>query len=101
MKASGFAPRARIAIDLRRGRGKVVYVDPQFRVSFSAAKVASLRFAGKTATLAGTGALNGKPVRYRVAVTDNGAGRRDVIRIDLSSGFHRSARLIYGNIVVR
>jgi PKD repeat protein len=89
-------PRARFTVATKR----LVYTDRRRHVAFRST-TATVRYAGRTATIRGKGVFGGKRVRYTAVVHDGGAGRRDTFRLRLSNGFASSARLVYGNVTVR
>lgn len=104
IKAAGATRSATFQVNLAKGPlGKVVYRDliSKVKVRFRNVKLASVRYAGQTVTLTGTGKANGKAVRYVVTVADGGAGRLDTFRIKLSNGYARGGTLVRGNVVVR
>jgi hypothetical protein len=99
VRGKGAVKGARFSIDLRKGRNKITFVSKALR--FSVARVAKLGFSGATATLRGTGRLNGKRVAYTLVAVDRGAGRKDTVSLRLSNGLRIQGRLVYGNVIVR
>jgi hypothetical protein len=99
--ALGRIGTARFSIDLRKGPGhKVTYADARLRVSFRSLRLASVRFGSNSATLRGTGVVNGRRVPFVAVAIDRGA-RGDVFRISWSGGLPHGGTLLSGGLTVR
>jgi hypothetical protein len=99
--ALGRVGTAVFSIDLRKGPGhKVTYIDARHGLRFRSLSVGSLRFGTASASLKGTGLLNGHRVRFVVSAVDRGS-RNDVFRIAWPGGRSYGGVLLTGGLTVR
>jgi hypothetical protein len=85
---------------------RVRYFDPRARVMFRSLRITGIHVHGQRLVVGGRGVVHGRRhnrrVWFSVRITDRGRhGRVDRFHIQLSTGYHRRAHLVQGNITIR
>jgi hypothetical protein len=98
--ALGRIGSAVFSVDLRKGPGhKVTYVDAKQQVRFRSLSVRPVVFGKASATLKGTGLVNGRRVAFVATAIDHGK-RGDVFRIAWGGGRSHGGVLLSGGLTV-
>ncbi|MDX6472930.1 MAG: hypothetical protein QOK22_1746 [Gaiellaceae bacterium] len=103
VRGAGFAgtATARFRVDLGRSAGKVLYVDPSRRLTFTSLTIGAVRFVDNTATLQGVGLLNRRRVPFTVVGVHNQLAGVDVFRISWNGGAAHGGRVMGGSLFIR
>jgi hypothetical protein len=99
--ALGRIGSAVFSVDLRKGpRRKVRYLDTKQHVRFRSLALRSVVFGKTSATLKGTGLVNGRRMKFVATATDSGT-RGDVFRLAWGGGRSHGGVLLSGGLTVR
>jgi hypothetical protein len=103
VRGAGFAGTgtARFRVDLSRSAGKVLYVDPSRRLTFTSLTIGSVRFVDNTATLHGVGLLNHRRVPFTAVGVHNALAGVDLFRISWNRGAANGGRVLGGSLFIR
>ena len=101
VRGTGFTGAALFRIDLSRPAGKVLFVDPIRKITFTSLTVASVRFVDNKATLQGVGLLNHRRVPFTAVGVHNELPGIDLFRISWNHGVGLGGRVVHGSLFIR
>jgi hypothetical protein len=97
VRGTGFTGAALFRVNL----GKVLYIDPIRKITFTSLEVGSVRFVDNKATLRGTGVLNHRRVAFTAVGVHNALPGIDVFRISWNHGAGLGGRVVNGSLFIR